>query len=327
MIAVTVGIVTYNSLADLPHCLAGLALQKGVDLQIVIWDNASSDGCADWMRDQAPEVTLLESDQNRGFGYGHNQILATVDWQTQAYYLPLNPDVFLLPDYIATLAQAIQEQKAGWGIGKLWLPSYPSGKLYSVGHALRRDGYAFNIGYGLPDNRQPSRWVFGASGAALLYSAAMIRDLMVDGALFDPAFFLYYEDVDVDWRAQLAGWQCWHCADAHAYHRGSEPSAEQRRMALENRFLSVIKNAFWRDLLLYNLPLMALHILARLLLSPRQGWALLRGVLRNAPHMLRQRITPAISRQQMRVWFRWADQQATAQPRTWLARWQDFRRR
>lgn len=187
------------------------------------------------------------------------------------FIYPLNPDVSLEPTYIEYLLSALIEHKSGWGTGKLVLAEQPH-EIYSVGHALYRGGYTVNIGHQLADNDDfnQSREVFGAPGTAPLIGSALIDDIAPMGNLFDPAMFMYFEDVDLDWRARRQGWQCWYEASAVAYHRGEQADTNLRTEALKNRFLSVVKNAYWLDLLCYNLPLILLHCLARLLISPPQ---------------------------------------------------------
>lgn len=104
---VYVGIVSYNSRADLPNCLAGLAAQTYPDVSIWVLDNASEDGSADWLGEHAPHVKLIRSPQNLGFGRGHNQILAACRLQPDDFYLALNPDVSLEPNYIAALVAGL----------------------------------------------------------------------------------------------------------------------------------------------------------------------------------------------------------------------------
>ena len=146
-------------------------------------------------------------------------------------------------------------------------------RIYSVGHALRRDGYAINIGHGLPDDAAyaQSDEIFGAPGAACLIRAELIADLAPAGELYDARMFMYSEDVDLDWRARRRGWRCWYAADAVAYHTGSNPGPRLKAHAIGNRYLAVLKNACWRDLIIYNLPLILLHCGVRLLVTAGGG--------------------------------------------------------
>lgn len=319
---VHIGIVTYNSLDDLPACFAALSAQTYPQLAVTVLDNASQDASAAWVEANAPHAHLIRSAENLGFGRAHNRILSMQP--TAAYYLPLNPDVRLQPGYIAQLVQALQANNAQWGTGKLLMAA--GERLYSVGHALRRDGYALNIGYGLPDSSQfdQPREVFGAPGAAPLYSRALIADIAPDGELFDPVMFMYAEDSDVDWRARRAGWRCYYTPSALAYHRGSHAQGWLRVQALGNRYLSVMKNAYRQDLLLYNLPVLMAHCLLRLLLTPREGAQLVKQLIQRIPNSLAKRQPPRLTRREMHVWFAWSRVQPCTQPQSLRGRFSSF---
>ena len=314
------GIVSHNSLHDLSHCFDGLSAQSHPHLSITLLDNASQDGEADWVANNVPAVDLIINSKNVGFARAHNQIVATLDFPPDSHYMPLNPDVLLSPTYISTLVETLQVTGAGWATGKLLLADsrgQPTGLLYSAGHALKRDGYAFNIGHRLPDDgrfHQP-REVFGASGAAPLISAALLAAHQgANGELFDASMFLYGEDVDFDWRARLQGWRCWYAPQAVALHRGSSAIGELAAQAIANRYLSVFKNAYFQDLLVFNLPLIALHILLRLIVTPRTGHQLFKTIFIGLPLAIKKRRRPQITRRQMRTWWHWSARQPSAQP-------------
>lgn len=317
---VYIGIVTYNSRADLPACAAGVRAQEWPDLHVTVLDNLSSDGSAEWVREHWPEAVCLMSAENLGYGRGHNRILESLSLQPGDFYLTLNPDAELTPTYISTLVEAIgSRERIGWATGKLMLkPSDPAApRVYSAGHALFRSGFAFNIGHNLPDAPIfcDSREVFGAPGAAALYTAALIREVSVSGQFFDPAIFLYCEDTDVDWRAQRRGWTCWFAADAIAYHRGSTPRGALKIKAIGNRYVSVLKNALLIDLLTFNLPYMLAHGLARLIVTPQAGAHLIMTVLPRLPYAIRQRerLRDRALIRRLRGWYRWAAGQPSAQ--------------
>jgi GT2 family glycosyltransferase len=334
MMRVHVGIVLYNSLDDLPACVAAVRAQTYSDVSIWALDNASPNGDAAWMREHAPDVRVIASAVNLGYGKGHNAIIRACQPGADDAYLALNPDARLEPDYIALLAAALKSgDDVGWATGKLRLADAagaPTGLLYSAGHGLLANGYAFNIGHRLPDAPpfDADREVFGAPGAAALYKGALIADVSADGAFFDPDYFMYSEDVDVDWRARRRGWRCLYVADAAALHRGSHPGANSPMNIhiIGNRYLSAIKNAALRDLIFYNLPFMAAHCAARTLKTPGFGLKLTAHILRGAPKMLRKRRRPTMARSAMRAWFDWSARQPTTQIH-WTQRRQPSTRR
>ncbi|MEL6148844.1 MAG: glycosyltransferase family 2 protein [Chloroflexota bacterium] len=324
---VYVGIVTYNSLHDLPLCLNALDRQTYPHIHITVLDNASSDGVMDWLATHAPEIHRIASDENMGYGRGHNAMITECNPQSNDYYLALNPDAQLEPDYIAALVKALDEHAAGWATGCLYLSAddgTATDLIYSVGHGILGDGYAFNIGYRLPQADMPAEpfEVFGAPGAAALYRATLIERIKIDDALFDPALFLYYEDVDVDWRAQAAMFRCMSVPQAVAWHRGSTPSGELKMQSLANRYAVAIKNMPLPGLVFAILPRLLLHVIARMLLTPAQGRQFA-GYLRRVLPVMWQRRSHTMQ-MPIREWVRWSAGQPTGQPRNLWQRWKRF---
>lgn len=328
---VWVGLITYNSMRDLPEVIAGLQAQEYPALHIVILDNVSQDDSVRYVQDHAPFAQLIVNSVNVGFARGHNQILAQILLGPHDYYLALNADLVLAPNYVTQLVRVLQKNGADWGIGKLYQmdeQGRPTRQLYSVGHAMLRGGYALNIGKGLDDEGQfaEGREVFGAPGAAVLVSQRLIATIAPNGELFDADMFFYSEDTDLDWRARRQGFRCWYEPTAVAYHRGSLRESLNAQ-GLGNRYLSVIKNAYMVDLLFYNVPLILFHCLARLIITPKRGWIMTRKVVVNAPRMWRKRVKPVVTRADMNEWFRWGKRQISGQPISTWDRLKSFARK
>jgi GT2 family glycosyltransferase len=315
-----IGLVTYNSITDLPRCLHNLRAQALSDICLLAWDNNSTDGSADWLRANAPDVRLITYSENIGYGKAHNALIQASNLQPGDFYMALNPDADLAPNYTALLVEAIRARPGmEWATGKLLMKDdqhHPTGQIYSAGHGMLNTGFAFNIGYGILDDARfsMSREVFGAPGAAVVYSASLISLLIErDGYFFDPAMFMYAEDTDVDWRARRYGLHCWYVAEAVAYHRGSRPKPWLMMTAVSNRYISVLKNAPVPQLFTVNLPYIVIHCLLRLLLTPRLGVRLLGNLLRHAPNALRQRSASEVDGSEIKAWFLWSAQQPTEQ--------------
>lgn len=318
-IDLTVGIVNYNGSRHLEACIHSVKRLEGVEVRLIVADNASTDGSRDWLTTDARIDELILNSSNLGFGAAHNQIISRIK---SDYYLALNPDATLERDYAARIIEALDSSMSyGWATGKIMLMdsgSAPTGQFYSVGHALLRDGYAFNIGYGDKDKGQfdDGREVFGANAAAAIYKLEMLEDLrQSEGEYFDARMFLHYEDVDLDWRARLLGWRCRYVPQAVAHHIGGYAHADKDRrlvtQGLANRYRSVLKNAFLSDLLLYNFPLYMLHSLLRLIWHMKTGVKLLAPLSTlELPQILSQRREMArrrrIRRREMLDWFRWS---------------------
>ena len=270
---VCVAIITHDSGQYIRRCLEAVLRQKGVSIEVTVVDNASSDDTREILEDFDGRVRTILSDVNLGFAGGQNRAIASSDSE---WVLTLNPDVLLLPGFIRKLVDAAEaDPGAGAVCGKLLSigPGFeplPQRLLDSTGMYFTPAMRHFDRGWHEPDDRCFDRpeYVFGASAAAALYRRKMIDDVSIDGEFFDPDFFVYREDADVAWRAQLLGWRTLYTPDATAYHvrsatpfnRRSLPSAINMH-SVKNRFLMRIKNAtpalyrrFWlpmtaRDLL------------------------------------------------------------------------------
>lgn len=250
-----VAIVTFNSALYIRRCLEAVFRQKGVHLEVTVFDNASTDNTRKILEDFEDRVRVLRSDLNLGFAEAQNRAICAGDSE---WVLTLNPDVLLLPGFLRKVLEAGQsDQRAGAVCGKL-LSIGPGFELLgerridSTGIYFTPAMRHFDRGWREPDGHNFNRteYVFGASAAAALYRRKMIDDIAVEGEFFDRDFFVYREDADVAWRAQLLGWRCIYTPEAAAYHvrtvtpanRRSQPSVINMH-SVKNRFLMRIKNA------------------------------------------------------------------------------------
>jgi GT2 family glycosyltransferase len=252
---VCVAIVTYNSDRYIRRCLEGVLEQEGIAAEIVVVDNASSDGTRAILRRFKNRIRTIYNDRNLGFAEAQNQAIraSSAEW-----VLTLNPDVLLLPHFIRTLWDAGQsDASAGTICGKLLSigPGFrdlPEPCLDSAGIYFTPSMRHFDRGWHQPDSAgfDTTEYVFGASAAAALYRREMIDDVSIDGSFFDPDFFCYREDADVAWRAILQGWRCIYAPAAVSYHVRSVVPGSRRNTprainmhSVKNRFLMRIKNA------------------------------------------------------------------------------------
>jgi GT2 family glycosyltransferase len=252
---VCVAIVTYNSERYIRRCLEGVFEQEGVAIEIVVVDNASSDGTRNLLRRFKGRIRTIYNDRNLGFAEAQNQAIRA---SKAGWVLTLNPDVLLLPRFLRTLLDAgLADPSAGTVCGKL-LSIGPGFRpleeqlLDSTGIFFTPDMRHFDRGWHQPDSPDfdSREYVFGASAAAALYRREMIDDIAVDGCFFDPDFFAYREDADVAWRAILQGWRSIYDPAAVSYHVRSVVPGNRRSIpaainmhSVKNRFLMRVKNA------------------------------------------------------------------------------------
>jgi len=228
--------------------------QKYENFEVVIVDNASTDGTADILEQFSDRCRIYYNSENLGFAAAQNQAIALSQAE---WILTLNPDVLLMPDFIQALVEAGQlDPKGGTVCGKLLtiratfdLPEkqlVDSTGIYFTPTLRHLDRGSQEVDNG---HYLSFEYVFGATAAAALYRRAMIEDISIQGEFFDPDFFVYREDADVAWRAQLMGWRCIYTPMARGYHVRNVLPGNRRALpavinmhSVKNRFLLRIKN-------------------------------------------------------------------------------------
>jgi len=243
---VSVTLVTYNSGRFIKRCLESVLEQKYPNLEVIIVDNASTDGTVDLLEPFADRCRIYYNDKNIGFAAAQNQAisLSSAEW-----VLTLNPDVLLLPNFIQNMVDAGNvDPKVGTVCGKLLsilatfdLPDeqlVDSTGIYFTPMLRHLDRGSQEVDQGHYINFE---YVFGATAAAALYRRSMIDDISIQGEFFDPDFFVYREDADVAWRAQLLGWRCLYVRNVLPGNRRALPP-EINMHSVKNRFLMRIKN-------------------------------------------------------------------------------------
>ena len=296
---VSVVLVNWNSLEFLPRCIASVLGQTYGALEFLFIDNASQDGSTDWLKAQHPDVEAVVMERNLGFAAAHNLAIARTDGE---FYMPLNPDVVLAPDYVERLVECLRSDVTiGSVTGKL-LRISPRGTLMpiidSTGHVMSAMRMGANRGEGEFDEGQwdEAREVFGVSGTAPLYRRSMLDSIRLGDEYYDASYFAYWEDLDLDWRAQHAGWASRFepTAVAHHFRQGNRQfSPEVLGWSFRNRYLTMLKNerlvSVKRDL-----PYLFVQEFTSWLRMPfhRNGHAQLRALpslIRRIPEGLRKR--------------------------------------
>jgi GT2 family glycosyltransferase len=251
-------ITTFNSAQFIERCLESVRCQSYRPLEIIVVDNASTDGTQELLSKLAGGMKVVYNDANIGFAAAQNQAARSAQG---GWLLSLNPDVVLSPNFIAeAVALGDVDPKIGTVCGKLlrWNPSaHPefTKVIDSTGIYFLPNLRHLDRGADEPDRGQfeVTEYVFGATGAAALYRRSMLDDVSVNGEFFDEQFFAYREDADLAWRAQLMGWQCLYTPRAVGWHvrrvtpeRRKELPTEINWHSIKNRFLMRAKNISWR---------------------------------------------------------------------------------
>lgn len=247
---VSVIIVNYNGEQFLKDCLDSLHAQTSSDFEIIVVDNNSSDRSIGIVTDRYPDVILIRNEANRGFAVGTNQGIMMAKGE---YILTLNNDTRVETSFLEEIVRPIEDDPhVGICASKMLLPD---GRINSTGLCISRSGAAWNRGMFEEDTGQYEHQeeVFGASAGAALYRRSMLDEI----GLFDEDFFMYMEDVDLSFRARLAGWKCMYIPTAIVWHHHGGTAEFGSDMAVyfgnRNIIWMVMKN-YPSRLLLFSIP-------------------------------------------------------------------------
>lgn len=235
-------IPNWNGADLLAECLKSLQDQSQKAFVIVV-DNGSADDSVKIVEQGFPEVTLIKNSRNLGFAGGVNVgIRQALEHGAEAVAL-FNNDAFADKDWLEHLVRRLQRD-GEVGIVTCKFMRHDKKRFDSTGDFFNKYGNAWPRGRNERDEGQYDTpgVVFGASGGASLYRASMLKDI----GLFDERFFAYYEDVDISFRAQLAGWKVLYEPRSVAYHHVGGTSSKlgdfARYHGLKNLWFLYTKN-------------------------------------------------------------------------------------
>jgi GT2 family glycosyltransferase len=255
---VSVIIVSFNTRDVLRECLRSVYREMGaLDVQIIVVDNCSTDGSPKMVEEEFPDVTLIRSNINLGFGGANNLGFQSAEGR---YIVLLNSDAFLTPGALQLSVEHMDaDLHIGLGGGRLigrdgsWQPSarmFPTvlnDLMVLSGLAARFPESRF---FGRADrtwaNEMEASEVDWVPGAYSIFRAEALTEI----GLFDQRFFLYYEEVDFCKRLKQAGYSIWYWPDITVIHIGGESSRQIKSLDLTK---SGAQLTLWRmrSMLLY----------------------------------------------------------------------------
>lgn len=287
-------IPNWNGADFIAPCLESLQSQTQKHTVVVV-DNGSVDESVSIINAQFPSVHLIKLLKNTGFSGGVNTGIRFALEQKADYIALFNNDATADLEWLQNLVNILDnDESVGIATGKLLRSDKKH--LDSTGDFYSIVGMPFPRGRNQKDTEQydmPEE-VFSASGGASLYRVSMLEEI----GLFDEKFFAYYEDVDISFRAQLAGWKVWYEPKAIAYHHIGATSSKlggfTRYHATKNFYLLYAKNMpgwlYWKYLPLFTLQ--SVRLCASSILKGG-GVAYFKGTLRAiilVPYVMNKRI-------------------------------------
>lgn len=255
---VSVIIVNWNGKVDTLVCLACLSRQTYRNLEIIVIDNASSDGSAEEIKRRFKLVKLWKNKINEGFAEANN---IGYKHSSGKYLLLLNNDTEIKDkEFIQKIVSGIEkDEKIGVLQPKIILSG--SGKLQAGGAFLTFTGFLYHFGFGQNPNDplfNRKMFIYSANGSCMLIRRELIEKI----GLFDPDFFVYFEETDFCHRVSLAGYKILYFPETSIFHKGSKSTLRQKPEftqfhAFKNRICSYLKNLGIKNIII----ILPIHIL------------------------------------------------------------------
>jgi len=213
---ITIIIPNWNGGHHLPVCLESLRSQTVRSHEVIVADNGSTDGSLELLARDYPEVEVLALGENRGFAGACNAGMRAAQGK---FVVLLNNDTEADPRWLEEVIAAFHRHPEAGIVASRMLLFDRRDTFHTAGDFYRVDGRPGNRGAWQRDVGQydHEEYVFSACGGSAAYRRAMLEQV----GLLDEDFYYSCEDVDLAWRAQLAGWRCVYAPRAVVYHKVS----------------------------------------------------------------------------------------------------------
>ncbi len=248
-------ILSYNSRKDLTECISSLIDQTYPDKEIIIVDNASTDGSPEFVRKSFPGIKLIETGSNLGYPAGNN---AGASQAKGKYIIVVNPDTVADPQWLDELIRPLEENPEIALTTSKILMYGQRGRINTCANHSHFTGLDFCRGLHEPSSSFSYPQEVGAVSGC---SFAIRREVFEELGGFDPDFFLYLEDIDLSWRARLAGYKILYVPSSIVHHKFRLSVAPWKEFYLErNRYLMLLKNYSLKMLILITPALFVTEI-------------------------------------------------------------------
>lgn len=250
----------YNKLILLKECLFHLEKQDYHNFDIIIVDNGSEDGSAEYIHslsksDDRYKMILLSN--NMGFAYAVNEGLKYAINNGYEYSLLLNNDAYVEDDFVKELTHKIETSSKLFAVSSLMI-NYHKNKLvdsFGDNYSILGWGFQNRIGENI-DTLTEDEHTFSACAGAAMYRNSILQKI----GLFDEKFFAYLEDIDISYRARLHGYDITTCKSAKCYHLGSATSGSKYnefkvRISARNNIYLIYKNMPFVQIIINIFPL------------------------------------------------------------------------
>lgn len=268
-VKVSIIVVNFNGVDYVGRCLESIAATLDDSTELIVVDNGSTDGSTGQIGQTFPEVGVVRSDVNVGFGEGNN---IGARHASGEYLVFINPDTEVRGGWWQALVDALERNPGvGCTTSQILLANSHS-RLNAAGNDIHISGLTLCRGMGRPASEyEQGGPVSAISGAAF----AIKQDLFWHLGGFDRDFFLYMEETDLSWRIQLQGLSCVYVPESVVLHDyelrfGPNKTYYQER----NRYRMLLKCLRWSSLVLLApvLLLAELTTWGYVVIGDRQNW-------------------------------------------------------
>ena len=264
----TIIIPNYNGLKFMEMCMSALEKQTYKDFEILVVDNGSTDGSVEWLKEnEIPSIFLPE---NTGFSGAVN---VGIKASKTPFVILLNNDTEAKEGYVEALIREIERSPKIFSVSPKMIQLYHKELMDDGGDMYSIMGWAYQRGVGQEIERYNRACnVFSACAGAAIYR----REVFEKIGYFDEMHFAYLEDIDVGYRAKIAGYYNRYCPSAEIYHVGSGTSGSKYnefkvRLAARNNVYLNYKNMPGWQLLLNSIPI-GLGILGKYFFFKKKGF-------------------------------------------------------
>lgn len=294
--AVSIIILNYNGKHFLKECLDSISATEASRQEVIVVDNASSDGSPEYIKKEFPLVRLLELDGNYGYAKANNIAAEAAGGE---YLVFLNNDTVVTPGWLDALLDVIVSDTAVAAAGSKLLLYHMPERLNSAGANIVFNGGGFDIGFMDTDSDRYN--IPGPKGAVCGASMMVGKEEFLSLGGFDTMYFMAFEDLDLCWRFWLSGKKVVYVPGSVVYHRFSATVGIDRHSVFKvfygtrNSMFNIFKNFEPGNLLkglCFNLVFHTARFFQFIFQRPQNSWALLRAYgsfLRHIPEVLTKR--------------------------------------
>ena len=268
---VSIIIPNYNGARFLDDCLGALRKQTYEDMEVILVDNASTDDSVELAKKLYPSIKVIELSDNTGFAYAVNRGIEVAQGE---YVLLLNNDTIVFPNFVKNQYKMIKNKPDVFSCSALMIQNQNRELVDDAGDEFAALGWGF-----APDRDKPvtgcgvPHEVFSSCAGAAIYTKAVFDEI----GLFDESFFAYLEDMDIGYRARLAGYKNLYNPYAKVYHLGSASSGSRHNafkveLSARNTMYMIRKNMPVAQFV-FNLPFIMSGIIIKIVYFSKKGLA------------------------------------------------------